>query len=184
MSTYKKVLFCSLYFVLTNTFSQQDQWNLVTDESQISYRANHPLHSWEGINKKIKAIAKVNPEQNTLEELAILTLVEDYNSNNSGRDAHALEVLEALSYPQVRFYAKDFISEQDSLQISGVLEFHGVTKSLSVKSKLKKDKSQLLLQGQFEIKPTEFSIDLPSFMMVKMEDRLLFQYSLTFERLK
>jgi polyisoprenoid-binding protein YceI len=178
----KKGFFLSLIcFAFSQVYAQQEQWPLNTENSQISYAAKHLLHPWEGVNKKVKAVLKMDTDQMKITELAILTLVRDYDSKNTGRDAHALEVLEALSYPDVRFYADTFIPINDSLQIDGTLLFHGVSKPLSVKAHLKQDKKQWTLSGDFRIQPTHFGVALPSFMMVKMDDELRFTYRLTFD---
>ena len=41
---------------------------------------------------------------------------------------------------------------------------------------------QIVLNGNFKIKPTDFEIDLPSFMMVKIDDVLNFEFELTFNK--
>jgi hypothetical protein len=38
----------------------------------------------------------------------------------------------------------------------------------------------MILSGTFDVKPTDFDIELPSFMMVKMEDLLQFKFDLEF----
>ena len=168
--------------IWANGFAQQEKWTLKSENSQILYKARHLLHPWEGVNTQVKAIAKINTEDQTFEELAVLTLVRDFDSKNTGRDAHALEVLEALSYPEVRFYANSFQMERDSIQIQGTLDFHGVSKPLSAKAYLLKEKKQWILTGKFKIQPTAFGVTLPSFMLVKMEDELLFEYRLIFQK--
>lgn len=170
-----------LFLICSAINAQEKQWILNSDKSQISYTAKHLLHAWEGVNKKPKAIAKINTLKNNLVEIAVLTYVRDFDSKNSGRDAHALEVLEALSYPEVRFYANQFEPIQDSLRLEGTLMFHGVSKPLSVNAHIVKGKSRWVLSGGFTIQPTDFEIELPSFMMVKMEDTLRFEYNLTFD---
>jgi len=179
---YKVRIISIFFFICSAVHAQQEQWILNTEKSQISYTAKHLLHAWEGVNRNFKAIAKSATGEDNLTEIAVLTYVRDFDSKNSGRDAHALEVLEALSYPEVRFYANQFEPIQDSLRIEGTLEFHGVSKPLSVNAFLEKGKRQWILSGGFTLQPTEFGIKLPSFMMVKMEDNLRFEYQLTFDK--
>jgi polyisoprenoid-binding protein YceI len=161
--------------------SAQDQkYQLNTDLSKITYSANHILHPWKGVNKKVKGVLVFNPNTKQIKEMAVLAFVQDFDSKNDGRDAHALEVLESLSYPEVRFYSDLIEQKKDSLFIHGQLDFHGVNKNITIVCANKFVENQFVLNGNFEIKPTDYKIQLPSFMMVKMDDFLKFEFELRF----
>ena len=170
----------SLFFLLLVNLciAQKETWTLNPENSFISYNAKHILHSWKGMNTNVKGIAKV--EANEMNQIAILTLVKDFDSNNSGRDAHALEVLEALSYPEVRFYSDSITVAQDSIKIIGLFNFHGVNQSRSIAASVENEKNKKIIRGRFKLTPTDFDIKLPSLMMVKMENLLLFDFKLEF----
>jgi len=114
--------------------------------------------------------------------MAVLAFVQDFDSKNEGRDAHALEVLESLSYPQVRFYSNLMEQKKASLFIHGQLDFHGVHKNVTIVGVKKLVGNKIILSGNFEIKPTDYKIQLPSFMMVKIDDVLNFDFELTFNK--
>ena len=160
--------------------AQDQKWQLNTKTSKISYSANHILHPWIGINTNVKGVMVVSPKTNDLKQIAVLARVQDFDSKNEGRDAHALEVLESLSFPDVRFYSNFIEQKKDSLFIHGQLDFHGVLKNTTIVGIKKTVEDQLILSGNFEIKPTDFQIKLPSFMMVKMDDLLKFEFELRF----
>ena len=160
--------------------AQDQKWQLHTQTSKISYSANHILHPWKGINTNVKGVVVIAPETKDLKEMAVLARVQDFDSKNEGRDAHALEVLESLSFPEVRFYSNLIEQKKDSLFIHGQLDFHGVLKNTTIVGIKKTVEDQLVLSGNFEIKPTDFQIELPSFMMVKMDDLLKFEFELRF----
>lgn len=170
----------SLFFLLMVNLciAQKETWTLNAENSFISYDAKHILHSWKGMNTNVKGIAKV--EANKINQIAILTLVKDFNSNNSGRDAHALEVLESLSYPEVRFYSDSITVAQDSIKITGLFNFHGVNQSRSIAALIENEKNKKIIRGSFKLTPSDFDIKLPSLMMVKMENLLLFDFKLEF----
>ena len=150
--------------------AQKETWTLNPENSFISYDAKHILHSWKGMNTNVKGIAKV--EANKINQIAILTLVKDFDSNNSGRDAHALEVLESLSYPEVRFYSDSITVAQDSIKITGLFNFHGVNQSRSIAALIENEKNKKIIRGSFKLTPSDFDIKLPSLMMVKIENLL------------
>lgn len=170
----------SLFFLLMVNLciAQKETWTLDPENSFISYDAKHILHSWKGMNTNVKGIAKV--EANKINQIAILTLVKDFDSNNSGRDAHALEVLESLSYPEVRFYSDSITVAQDSIKITGLFNFHGVNQSRSIAALIENEKNKKIIRGSFKLTPSDFDIKLPSLMMVKMENLLLFDFKLEF----
>jgi polyisoprenoid-binding protein YceI len=176
-----RTLFYSIFFVSILMVSAQDQkYQLNTDLSKITYSANHILHPWKGVNKKVKGVLVINPKTKQIKEMAVLAFVQDFDSKNDGRDAHALEVLESLSYPEVRFYSDLMEQKKDSLFIHGQLDFHGVKKNITIVCANKFVENQFVLNGNFEIKPTDYKIQLPSFMMVKMDDFLKFEFELRF----
>lgn len=170
----------SLFFLLMVNLcvAQKETWTLDPENSFISYNAKHILHSWKGMNTNVKGIAKV--EANKINQIAILTLVKDFDSNNSGRDAHALEVLQSLSYPEVRFYSDSITVAQDSIKITGLFNFHGVNQSRSIAALIENEKNKKIIRGSFKLTPSDFDIKLPSLMMVKMENLLLFNFKLEF----
>ena len=170
----------SLFFLLMVNLcvAQKETWTLDPENSFISYNAKHILHSWKGMNTNVKGIAKV--EANKINQIAILTLVKDFDSNNSGRDSHALEVLQSLSYPEVRFYSDSITVAQDSIKITGLFNFHGVNQSRSIAALIENEKNKKIIRGSFKLTPSDFDIKLPSLMMVKMENLLLFNFKLEF----
>ena len=170
----------SLFFLLMVNLciAQKETWTLNPENSFISYDAKHILHSWKGMNTNVKGVAKV--EANKINQIAILTLAKDFDSNNSGRDAHALEVLESLSYPEVRFYSDSITVAQDSIKITGLFNFHGVNQSRSIAALIENKKNKKIIKGSFKLTPSDFDIKLPSLMMVKMENLLLFDFKLEF----
>ncbi|MGB1449350.1 MAG: YceI family protein [Flavobacteriaceae bacterium] len=160
--------------------SQDQKWQLYTEASKIIYSANHILHPWKGVNTNVKGVIVLTPVTNEIKEIAVLVNVQDFDSKNESRDAHALEVLESLSFPEVRFYSNLIEQKKDSLYIHGQLYFHGVIKNTTIVGVNKKEEDQLVLWGNFQIKPSDFQIELPSFMMVKIDDLLKFEFELRF----
>ena len=171
-----------LVFQFFWTFGQTSTWKIVSNESVISYQAKHLLHAWQGINNNVLGLAVVDPASKDMNRMAVMVYVRDFDSKNSSRDAHALEVLEALQFPQVKFYTETMEIQGENVKLLGTLEFHGKKAALEVVALAQWTTKKLKLNGTFEIRPTQFKIDLPSFMMVPMEDELAFNFDLTFQQ--
>ena len=86
------LIFTFIIILSTLSFGQSDQLRVNRNESYIKYEGDHLLHSWEGTNDKVNGLAVLDANSKSLQKLAILLYVRDFDSQNSGRDAHALEV--------------------------------------------------------------------------------------------
>ena len=94
-----------LFFTPIILMAQQLRVDAAT--SYIAYEASHPIHDWSGTSDAVQGI--IIMENNTPKRMAIAAAVSSFNSKNSNRDAHALEVLEALRFPKVSFYTLAYI---------------------------------------------------------------------------
>jgi len=166
---FKKYIFYTLIIFTNLVFAQSEKWKINSNQSFISYSGNHILHSWEGINNNILGLFVVNSENN-ISEIAILTKVEDFDSGNSNRDSHALEILESLKYPQIRFYSNNIIVNNDEVEIFGKLTFFGKSVEKKINSQIILDENQIILSGKFDLILSDFQIKLPSFLGVKIDD--------------
>ena len=175
-----KLLFALICCVNLN-FAQSIKLEINSNESSIKYKGDHLLHSWEGINKSINGIAILNSKGDQIEKIAILIYIRDFDSGNSGRDAHSLEVLEALKYPEIRFYSESINIVGDKVNLKGILNFHGIKIEKEIAGNLKRKNETFQISGNFKLIPTDFEIELPSFLSVKMENLLDIEYSITLE---
>lgn len=177
---YKQLLF--LFFITFFSYGQQNKWNIDSTASSVQYKGEHVLHSWEGLNEKVYGVAIPNKAKNGLEQLAILVYVRDFDSKNSGRDAHALEVLEALKYPEIRFYSNEIEILEEQMILNGSFDFHGNKIEKKITAELKQKGSEWIIKGSFQLTPTDFNIDLPSFLSIKMKDLLEINYSIVLKK--
>jgi polyisoprenoid-binding protein YceI len=174
----------SLFIFLTHlSLIGQEVRKDVNDQSSfIQYEGKHLLHDWDGINQKVKGIAVVDEATDKIVKIALLANVRDFDSNNSSRDAHALEVLEALQYPEIKFYSDEIKYNSKTVRFSGSLEFHGISITQSIEADLSKTQLGTELLGEFQLMPSDFGIELPSFLSVKMKDLLKINYRIVIDK--
>tara|TARA_S200000501_G_scaffold74437_1_gene66268 strand:+ start:144 stop:680 length:537 start_codon:yes stop_codon:yes gene_type:complete len=175
-----KLLLFVLIFCVKFNFAQSIRLKINSKESSIKYKGDHILHSWEGVNNNVNGIAILNSKGDKIEKIAILIYVRDFDSGNSGRDAHSLEVLEALEYPEIRFYSESINIIGDNVNLKGIFNFHGIKVEKEFIANLKRKDETWKIFGNFKLIPTDFKINLPSFLSVKMENLLDIEYSIAF----
>ena len=172
------IIFFLIIILSRLSYGQSDQLRVNTNESYIKYEGDHLLHSWEGTNDKVNGLAVLDTNSKSLQKLAILLYVRDFDSQNSGRDAHALEVLEALKYPEIKFYSESIKIDNENLIINGIFDFHGKQIKKTFSASYKNQDSKWIIFGEFQLTPTDFNINLPSFLSIKMEDLLEIKYNI------
>ena len=176
------------FFLLLSTifpclcFGQNIQWRVDTNKSLITYQGNHILHSWDGINNKVYGLGVPDSKQESLDKLAILIYVRDFDSNNSGRDAHAMEILDAIKFPEIKFYSDKIKIVDNKAYLYGSFDFHGIKINKELEADIKSKKTTLEINGNFKIKPSDFKIKLPSFLSIKIDDLLKINYTIVLNK--
>ena len=170
------------YFILLFVFNfslAQSTLMINAEKSNINYSAKHVLHAWEGVNNDVSGVVVYDEG---ISKIALAAKVIDFDSGNSGRDSHSLEVLEALKFPNIKFYSEDINSEGNAIIFNGEIEFHGEKRPITVLGSIDNSNKKIKIDGKFQIIPSEFLITLPSFMLIEMEDYLDISFSLYFNK--
>jgi polyisoprenoid-binding protein YceI len=155
---------------------------IVTKEgSSVTYHLVHPLHTIEATSKDVMYRVNLDEETKQIVSVSAQVDVTSFDSGNSNRDSHAMEVIDALTFPAVTFSSTGIIQTGDSLDVTGKLTFHGVTKSIVMIATSKWTTPTLVIQGQFNLSLTEFKIERPSLLMIPVNDTLKFSLNARFE---
>ncbi|MDB5239551.1 MAG: hypothetical protein JWP57_176 [Spirosoma sp.] len=149
--------------------------------STVSYSAKHPLHEWGGVSHAVNAAATYNEDTKQVESVAVSIKVSSFDSGNSNRDSHAMEVLDGLKYPNVTFVSSDIKPAPDgTLTATGNLTFHGVTKPVTLQATRKDTGGKMTLTGEFPVSMTTYNIERPSFLGMKTEDMMTLKFIAVF----
>jgi polyisoprenoid-binding protein YceI len=173
-----------LGYMMSTSFTLVDQ-TLRADKSKsfLSYDANHSLHAWSGVSKKVDCLLIYDGETKTFKKVAVSSSVADFDSGNSNRDSHALEVLDALKFPKVTFSSTQIEEpEEGKLKISGKLNFHGKSKDITFDATHKVSEKEITVNGGFPVSMTEFEVERPSFMLIKTDDILEIKFRMVFPK--
>ncbi len=172
----RKLSFVLLIFVLTSIsgIAQVVRLQANQDESFIKYKLTHPLHEVEAISNKgiciVNADTAAKEIKQTLVEVGVIT----FDSGNSNRDSHAMEVIDAISYPSAKFLSSQIVYKGDTLIISGSMTFHGITKNIIFDATQKWDNNKIEIDGSFKLSLTAYKVDRPTLLMMPVDDDLTF----------
>jgi polyisoprenoid-binding protein YceI len=161
-----------LLLVLPGFLMAQSKKPLDKKKSTITYSMNHLLHAWDGTSSELNGAVQLKAD-GSIEKVAIVTKVSAFDSKSSNRDAHLLEVVEALKFPNISFYSTAITAAKDgSLDVKGVLQFHGVNKETSFKATTKSVNGATQVTGNFIFLLEDFKIERPSFMLKPVDNEV------------
>ena len=140
--------------------------------SYIQYIIRHPLHTVKATNNEPKFLIEYDAKEKKILRAEGVAEVVKFNSGNSNRDSHVMEVVEALRYPKISFKSNDIKLNGEDLLVSGFLTFHGETKEITMKGKAKFEGNLLVVDGSFQISLTEFKVKRPTLLFIPTEDSL------------
>jgi polyisoprenoid-binding protein YceI len=172
-----------LLFVSPFLYSLEPIQQPLPEKSTIIYHMRHKLHEWDGVSDKLKIQANWENASpvNKITKIAISTKVSSFNSGLSNRDSHMIEVLEALSYPNIIFNSTSIVYNQNDLLVNGQLQFHGFTKQISFNAKQSDKEGNIFFEGAFPILLEDFKVKRPSLLFVKAENEIQIKFKLYFK---
>ena len=85
----------------------------------------------------------------------------------------------AFDFPNISFESKSIQVNKNSLEIEGSIEFAGEKKAIKTTAQLNDlQDNQFSVEGEFGILLSDFDIERPSLLFVKMEDLVVIKYSI------
>jgi len=168
------VVLILLFFQFSIVLPQSKQIEAVKQESSITYQLTHLLHEIESTSKEAYCKIDFDLSKKEIKKVFVQVDVTTFNSGNSNRDSHAMEVIDALSFPDSRFTSSSITQKGDSLKVYGKLTFHGITQDIVISAATKWTNNKLVVNGNFDISLTAFKVERPSLLFIPCKDILKF----------
>ncbi len=147
----------------------------------ITYHLVHPLHKIDAVSKDVNCSAEIDSSARSFSSVTVSVDVTTFDSDNSNRDSHAMEVIDALEYPESTFTSAQIDQRGDSLFVTGKLTFHGISHDITIAAKPEWSASQVVVKGAFDILLSDFKVERPSLLMIPVEDALRFTLTALFK---
>ena len=149
-------------------------------KSTITYTMTHPLHTWDGVSKDVDGVVQLDATTGKILKVAAVAKISSFDSKNSNRDSHVIEVTEAIKYPIVSFVTTAVKDEGATLEVIGKITFHNQIKEVRFVATSKKEEKKRMLMGSFIVLLEDFNIERPSLMMVKTANEMKMAFYLEF----
>ena len=179
----QKLLLPFLLLAVTIAFGQS---KYMTKSGSMSFEASQP--SFEPIEATHSAVsALLNADTG---ELAVLALVRGFRFPLALMEEHFNEnYIESHQYPKTSFkgsilnFDSNALSNQPrTVQLTGELSMHGVTKPISVSATITQSEEQITLTSSFSVKTSDFGIKIPSLVRKQIDENVQVEVSLPLQR--
>ncbi len=170
-----------LVFVTLSAAAQPQKIQSDKSGTSITYHLVHPLHKIDGVSKDVDCSAEIDPGAHTFSSVTVSVDVTTFDSGNSNRDSHAMEVIDALEYPESTFTSTRIEQRGDSLFATGKLTFHGITHDVTIAARPDWSGSQVVVNGAFDILLSDYKVERPSLLMIPVENTLRFTLTALFK---
>ncbi|MFN3560432.1 MAG: YceI family protein [Chloroherpetonaceae bacterium] len=151
----------------------------IKGESWIKYSLSHPLHKIDATTKEFLCDIEIN-DAKEIQSVKVSADVMTFDSGNSNRDSHAMEVIDAFTYPEVSFISDSITTNANELSVSGKLSFHGVTKPISFSAKAQSQNGKTTVEGNITVKLEDFKVERPKLALIPTDEFLYISFVVVF----
>ena len=92
-----------------------------------------------------------------------------------------IEVLDALTYPNIIFTSTSISYNQNDILVKGQLQFHGVTQQITFNAKQLFLDDHLIFEGSFPVLLEDYKVKRPSLLFVKAENEIQIKFKIYFK---
>jgi YceI-like protein len=179
----KKELLIAFLFLALPAIAQTDsQWVLL--ESTLTYHVSHPLHQSEGVSHVARGKGVCHDGQC---DFLIAVPVKSFDSGDSNRDLHMLQVTRGGEFPMVvvRTTLREDASASATIHADLEVQFAGQTaKYKQIPFEQTQQGNQTKISGTIPVTLSDFKIDPPSLLTVAVKNEIPVRVEMTWRKEK
>jgi hypothetical protein len=176
----QKTFLAALLLVLPALSGADTQW--VLKQSTLTYHVSHPLHQTNGVSKEARGKGVCQAGQC---EFLIAVPVKSFNSGDSNRDLHMLQVTRGAQFPlvTVRTRVPEQAAASPSILADLEIQFAGQTaRYMQIPFQQKAQGQDIRISGTIPATLTDFKIDPPKLLTVPIKNEIPVRVDMTFAR--
>jgi len=173
----RKLLVAVLLAALSASAAADSQW--ILRQSTLTYHVSHPLHESEGVSHAAKGKGVCHEGQC---DFLIAVPVKSFDSGDSNRDLHMLQVTRGAAFPLVTVRTRLPESDSTASTIDADLEiqFAGQTAQYKqVPFKLERSGNEIHITGTIPATLSDFKIDPPSLLTIPVKNAIPVRIDMT-----
>jgi hypothetical protein len=175
-----RLLIPAFFALASAAFPADPQW--VLDQSSLTYHVSHPLHQSEGVSHAARGKGVCQAGQC---EFLVAAPVKSFDSGDSNRDLHMIEVTRGAQFPMVivRFKLPESVAGAGEIRADLDVEFAGQTahyKQVAFERQTQGNATRIV--GTVPATLTDFKIDPPSLMMMTVKNEIPVRVETTWHR--
>ena len=153
------------------------QW--VLEQSTLTYHVSHPLHQSEGVSHAARGKGVCHDGQC---DILIAAPVKSFDSGDSNRDLHMLQVARGAQFPMVSVRTRLPETASASATIHADLEIQFAGQTVQYKQvvfQLTTQGKQIRISGTIPATLSDFNIDPPSLLAVPVKNEMPVRVDMT-----
>ncbi|HEV3220580.1 MAG TPA: YceI family protein [Candidatus Acidoferrales bacterium] len=178
----KKILFALLLLAYPRLIPADSQWVLA--QSTLTYHISHPLHQVDGVSHAARGKGVCHDGQC---EFLIAAPVKSFDSGDSNRDLHMLQVTRGGQFPMisVRTHLPEEASGSATIRADLEIEFAGQTATYKqVPFEQVVQGNETRISGTIPATLTDFKIDPPTLLAMPVKNEIPVHVEMTWQKQK
>src|ERR1700692_2967869 len=178
----KKILIASLFLALPVIAQTDSQW--VLSQSTLTYHVSHPLHQTDGVSHAARGKGVCHAGQC---DFLIAVPVKSFDSGDSNRDLHMLQVTRGGEFPivAVRTSLPEDAAASTTIHADLEVQFAGHTaKYKQVPFEQTKQGDETKITGTIPTTLTDFKIDPPSLLTAAVKNEIQIRVEMRWQKQK
>jgi len=176
----KKIAFAIFSLAGLYSFaSAQSQW--ILEQSTLTYHVSHPLHQVDGVSHAARGKGVCHDGQC---DFLIAVPVKSFDSGDSNRDLHMLQVTRGAQYPMVtvRTHLPEAGAGETTIHADLDVEFAGQTAHYNgVTFQLTSEGNEKKLTGTIPATVSDFKIDPPTLLTMPIKNDIQVKVEMTWK---
>jgi len=178
----KRILITCLFVGVPTLAQTGSQWTL--EQSTLTYHVSHPLHQTEGVSHAARGKGVCQAGQC---EFLIAVPVKSFDSGDSNRDLHMLQVTRGGQFPMVsvRTRLPEEASGSTTIHADLEIQFAGQTaKYKQVAFEQSTQGGETRITGTIPATLSDFKIDPPSLLSMTVKNEIPIRVEMTWRKQK